>query len=139
MKFFIWLLSGSVVFSVHANQDWIGHYSFYESADPEHIQAWDYSLTVNKGGGDNLIYHLEVNGHMTATSLDGKVTTDGNQATFTFLRYTGVNLSRDLHSCDKLFVLERKGNVLLTHWKVLQPVLQSNANSGVYFRIKYGM
>lgn len=139
MKFFIWLLSGSVVFSVHANQDWIGHYSFYESADPEHIQAWDYSLTVNKGGGDNLIYHLEVNGHMTATSLDGKVTTDGNQATFTFLRYTGVNLSRDLHSGDKLFVLERKGNVLLTHCKVLQPVLQSNANSGVYFRRKDGM
>ncbi|MEH8226847.1 DUF5991 domain-containing protein [Aeromonas veronii] len=139
MKFFIWLLSGLVVFSVHANQDWIGHYSFYESADPEHIQAWDYSLTVNKGGGDNLIYHLEVNGHMTATSLDGKVTTDGNQATFTFLRYTGVNLSRDLHSGDKLFVLERKGNVFLTHWKVLQPVLQSNENSGVYFRIKDGM
>ncbi|MBW3763146.1 hypothetical protein GL264_20430 [Aeromonas jandaei] len=136
MKFFIWLLSGLVVFSVHANQDWIGHYSFYESADPEHIQAWDYSLTVNKGSGDNLIYHLEVNGHMTAISLDGKVTTDGNQATFTFLRYTGVNLSRDLHPGDKLFVLEWKGNVLFTHWKMFQPVLQSNENSGAYFRIK---
>ncbi|BCO15962.1 DUF5991 domain-containing protein [Aeromonas hydrophila] len=139
MKFFIWLLSSLVVFSVHANQDWIGNYSFYESADPEHIQAWDYSLTVNRGGGDNLISHLEINGHMTAISLDGKVAIDGNQATFLFLRYNGVNLSRDFHPGDKLFILERKGNVLLTHWKMLRPVLQSNENSGVHFRIKDGM
>lgn len=136
MKVFIWLLSCLVVFSVHANQDWIGHYSFYENADPEHIQAWDYSLTVNKGSGDNLISHLEVNGHMTALSLDGKVTIDGNQATFTFLRYTGVNLSRDLHPGDKLFVLEMKGKVLFTHWEMLQPILKSNSDSGVYFKLK---
>jgi hypothetical protein len=41
--------------------------------------------------------------------------------------------------CGMTVVLERKGNVLLTHWNVLQPVLQSNENSGVYFRIKDGM
>ncbi|MCJ2368940.1 DUF5991 domain-containing protein [Aeromonas dhakensis] len=137
MKVFIWFLSCLSVFSVHANQDWIGHYSFYESADPEHIQAWDYSLTVNNGGGDNdLIYHLEVNGHMTAISLDGKVAIDGNQATFIILRYTGVNLSRDLHPGDKLFVLERKEKVLFTHWKMLQPVLQGNESYDVYFRME---
>jgi len=129
IKLFFLLSLGWLFFSCNHDQpvsldSWIGNYTYEEEpvkANAGYAMVMEWSLLINKQN-DTCSGIVEINGQQTYMKLRAAISGDTNTIAITY-KNTIEGGNENLHYGDTLFLLSKKGDALITKWKLLEPRL----------------
>jgi len=125
-----YLLSlGLLFFSCHHSQpvnldSWIGNYEYEEEpvkANAGYAMVMEWSLSIEKQN-DTCNGIVEINGQQTYIKLQAAISGDTNTIAVTY-KNTIEGGNENFRNGDTLFLLSKKGDALVTKWKLLEPGL----------------
>ena len=108
-------------------ESWRGKYTYQEEpikAIADYSMVMEWKLDIEKEG-EKYIGNLEINGQQTYFKLKSELIGDSNSISLVYLEALEGS-SEILKPKDTLFVLNRKGNELMTEWKALGPRLSED-------------
>ena len=116
------------------SESWIGSYSFEESAPPDRNR--NYSITIYEDNG--LYARIKIDGYKILERMTAKVWTHHDEIWLTFHEYyvDEEGKSSMLEKYGEGYTLVRmrmEGDVLITNWYLIRPLLIENQKPGQYF------
>jgi hypothetical protein len=116
------------------SKSWIGSYSFEESAPPDRNR--NYSITIYEDHG--LYARIKIDGYKILERMTAKVWTHHDEIWLTFHEYyvDEEGKSSMLEKYGEGYTLVRmrmEGDVLITNWYLMRPLLIENQKPGQYF------
>ena len=116
------------------SESWIGSYSFEESAPPDRNR--NYSITIYEDHG--LYARIKIDGYKILERMTAKVWTHHDEIWLTFHEYyvDEEGKSSMLEKYGEGYTLVRmrmEGDILITNWYLMRPLLIENQKPGQYF------
>jgi hypothetical protein len=110
---------------------WLGTYSFSEYVPED--QNMFYGISISKEG-ENYYSQISIDGFQTMKRLKAQVLGDENSVDLVFEEYLPDNVFEPYDKGDVLLSFKRENGEIHTYWGKIQPIVESNAESGrVYF------
>ena len=116
------------------SKSWIGNYSFEEFAPPN--ISWRYSITIYEDKG--LYARIKIDGYKILERMTAKVWTHHDEIWLTFYEYYldedgNTSIHGRYEEGDTLLKMRMEGDVLITTWYAIEPLLIENRKLGQYF------
>ena len=112
--------------------DWIGHYKFYEFAEPNMNKFARIEIYKNN---EEYFANVNIDGWMTMKRIIAKISGDKNKIDILFEGYDADDVHYEpLVKGDILLSLSKEDSQIITAWGEITPMLKENEKDGVYFQ-----